>query len=585
MLTTAFRADPLRAAGGFGLAALGSVANIITALWVKLLVQAAIAEDQHRVGVMAVLIAVSGVVSIASSLTRLDLRFRLEEVTSLYVDRRIIELTTSIAGLEHHERPRYLDELELLRSQKGMLSQSVASLIENFSMLAGLLTTGALLASLHPLLLLLPLCGVPSLVSAAVTERRMNAVRDRTAERRRRSTAYFELATTAEPGKELRVFGLGDELRDRHDAIWDDIDGELTRAQLGSALLTTLGWLVFVAGYVGAIAFVAYRAVHHQATVADVVLALSLAGRVNGQVSSAFFMATWLVRTLKVVGRYLWLVDYERVTRWRATEPADAPDVLTEGIDLHDVSFRYPGTDHDVLTDVNLFIPAGTTVAVVGDNGAGKTTLVKLLSRFYEPTAGSITVDGVDLGRIDPAAWRARLAAGFQDFARLELIVRETVGVGDLAGIGDVETVERALSRASASDVPLGLAAGLDTQVGKSFEGGVELSGGQWQKLALARAMMREKPLVLLLDEPTAALDAETEHALFERYAGAARATAHATGAITLLVSHRFSTVRMADLILVIDQGHLAEAGSHDQLVAAGGLYAELYELQASAYR
>jgi ATP-binding cassette subfamily B protein len=210
---------------------------------------------------------------------------------------------------------------------------------------------------------------------------------------------------------------------------------------------------------------------------------------------------------------------------------------------------------------------------------------VKLLCRFYDPTDGTIRVDGVDLRRIDPARWRERLSAGFQDFAKFELIARETVGVGALWSIDDEDAVRAALARASADGVVDTLPNGFDTQLGKSFGGGAELSGGQWQKLALGRAMMRPAPVLLVLDEPTAALDAQTEHALFERYVGAARRSAAATGAITVLVSHRFSTVRMADTIVVIDGARVAEFGTHDELLAARGLYAELYELQARAYR
>jgi ATP-binding cassette subfamily B protein len=237
-----------------------------------------------------------------------------------------------------------------------------------------------------------------------------------------------------------------------------------------------------------------------------------------------------------------------------------------------------------VISGVNLFLQAGKTVAIVGNNGAGKTTLVKLLCRLYEPTAGSITLDGLDLQRIPAEQWRLRLAAGFQDFAQLELVARESVGVGDLPNVHHDGAVAEALARAAASDVRSILPLDLDTQLGRTFDGGVDLSIGQWQKLAVGRAMMRTAPLVLILDEPTASLDAPTEHALFEHFALAAQHYAAAAGTVTLLISHRFSTVRMADLIVVISDGAIAEQGSHDELVAAGGIYADLYNIQARAY-
>jgi ATP-binding cassette subfamily B protein len=293
------------------------------------------------------------------------------------------------------------------------------------------------------------------------------------------------------------------------------------------------------------------------------------------------------MRSARVGYRFVWLSDYAK----RATAavvpaaPVPLPDALHGGIVFDHVSFRYPGTDTDVLRDVNLPLAAGSTIALVGDNGAGKSTLIKLLCRFFEPTEGRILVDGIPLADVDPVAWRLRMAAGFQDFARFELLAQTAVGVGDLPHVDDTVAVNGALERASALDVVADLPRGLETQLGRSFDTGVELSGGQWQKLALGRAMMREHPPLLVLDEPTSSLDPQTEHALFERYAGAARRVGTEIGAITVLVSHRFSTVRMADHIVLVGDNHIAEEGTHAELVALGGTYAELYELQARAYR
>ena len=224
-------------------------------------------------------------------------------------------------------------------------------------------------------------------------------------------------------------------------------------------------------------------------------------------------------------------------------------------------------------------------MALVGENGAGKTTLVKLLCGLYRPTAGQVAIDGVDLVRLDVDAWRRRTSGCFQDFVAFELLAGTAVGVGDLERLDNEAAVRAALVRAHAADVVSTLVQGLETQLGRSFDGGVELSVGQWQKLALGRAMMREGPLLLVLDEPTASLDAHTEHALFERYAKVSRGIGASNGAISLIVSHRFSTVRMADLIVVLDGGRLREVGTHEELMERGGLYASLYRLQARAYR
>jgi ATP-binding cassette subfamily B protein len=259
---------------------------------------------------------------------------------------------------------------------------------------------------------------------------------------------------------------------------------------------------------------------------------------------------------------------------------------LHRGITFDHVSFVYPGTSRVVLDDVSVTLPAGAVVAIVGENGAGKTTLVKLLAKMYEPSSGSILVDDTPLARIPAGEWRACLAGAFQDFFRFEFRAGHTVGLGDLSRLDDKAAVVAAVDRAGAGDVVARLTAGLDTQLGPTWPGGIDLSFGQWQKLALARGFMRDRPLLLVLDEPTAALDAETEHALFERYAAAARATGESDrGRITIVISHRFSTVRMADLIVVLDGARLVEVGTHDELMVKRGQYSELYSIQAAAYR
>jgi ATP-binding cassette subfamily B protein len=282
--------------------------------------------------------------------------------------------------------------------------------------------------------------------------------------------------------------------------------------------------------------------------------------------------------------RLAWLEDYAAALAASGDQPV--PRALRKGIQVEQVSFAYPGTSRVVLEDVSVKLPAGAVVAIVGENGAGKTTLVKLLAKMYEPTSGSISLDDTPLARVEASEWRKRLAGAFQDFFRFEFRARHTVGLGDVPRLDDEPAVVAAVDRAGAVEVVTRLTAGLETQLGPTWPGGVELSFGQWQKLALARGFMRDEPLLLLLDEPTAALDAETEHALFERYAAAARGKEeNGSGRITILVSHRFSTVRMADLILVLDGSRLVEVGTHDELMARKGHYFELYSIQAAAYR
>jgi ATP-binding cassette subfamily B protein len=383
----------------------------------------------------------------------------------------------------------------------------------------------------------------------------------------------------------VRVFGLEDEVRSRLRTARAEIRTTLFRADLKGVLVSSAGYLVFALGYVGALLVVVRGAVRGTQTPGDVVLAVALAAQTNRLVFDVVEWTQRLRRGARAAERLRWLRELVRdLYPGSRTATLRAPARLDEGIRLEGVSFRYPGTEVDVLRDVDLDVPAGSTIAFVGENGAGKTTLVKLLCRFYEPTEGRVAVDGADLSRIDAFEWRRRIAAGFQDFVRFELLARESVGVGELALLDDRAAVGGAVERAAAGDVVSELPHGLETPLGKTNAGGVELSGGQWQKVALARAMMRERPLLLILDEPTSALDAHAEHELFERYAASARAVARATGGIAVFVSHRFSTVRMADLIVVVDGGRIAEQGTHDELVARGGIYAELFFLQAAAY-
>jgi ATP-binding cassette subfamily B protein len=256
---------------------------------------------------------------------------------------------------------------------------------------------------------------------------------------------------------------------------------------------------------------------------------------------------------------------------------------LTDGIALDGVGFTYPGTERPALDDVTCRLPAGSVVAVVGEYGSGKTTLVKLLTKLYRPDRGTIQVDGVDLADLDTAGWRTRISAAFQDFGRFHIRFGETVGIGDLPYIADADRVGDAVRAADARELVERLPDGLDTQLGRRFDG-VELSEGQWQRTALARASMRTQPLLFVLDEPTASLDAPSEHEIFDRYLGRARELAERTGAITVIVSHRFSTVAGADHVLVLHKGRIAEQGTHDELLAAGGRYATLYDIQATAY-
>ncbi|MFN8075376.1 MAG: ABC transporter ATP-binding protein [Kineosporiaceae bacterium] len=511
--------------------------------------------------------------------------FELGELNFLAMDRELVELSNGSTGLEHHERPEFADKVQVLKRELDRVGWvSMSALMSSVSLAVALTVTAVLLATTSPWLLLLPAAAVPPLLAGRRAEAITAAAREASAGESRGALHLFRLATDPALAKEVRACRLGPQVRVRHARRWRAASAVLGRAELQALAWRSAGQVFFAVAYVSATLLVVRATVAGRGSVGDVVLVLSLAAQVNQQVISAVTLLQELQRLSHTLAQVRWL---RQVVEEQRPAPADLPlpDSLREGIRLRGVSFSYPGTQTPVLADVDLLLPAGSSVAIVGENGAGKSTLVKLLCRFYETDAGVIEVDGVDLRRLPLPEWRERTAAGFQDFARLEFDARRSIGLGDLPRSGEDAAVLDALARANGSDLLARLDAGLDTALGLSLAGGTQLSGGQWQKLALGRAMMRRRPLLLVFDEPTAALDAQAEHQLFERYAATAREVGKVTGAVTVLVSHRFSTVRMADLILVVAGGRIAEAGTHEELSELGGLYAQLYGLQAAQYR
>ena len=572
-----YRHEPGLLVASFLLSLAAALPDALLALWLALLGKGVLEGDRR------LLLAAAAGLGLSSAATwvlrvvdsRVQRRFR-DRVT-IALEAHVARLQATVATIAHQERPEWLDRLTVLRDQVFVLDHLYMSLFSTAGWVLRLGVTVGLLISINPWLAGLALFALPTIVTSAWRPAVERGAQERGAQSSRLARHLYQTATTAPPGKEVRVTGIGPRLAADRRAAWERWYGPLARARWGSAAWHSAAWAVFGAGYVGAVVVVASVL---DAGPAAVLLVLAAGSRLSAYIGATAFEVGFL-RGIWMDGsrRLAWLEDYAAAVAASAGEPV--PAVLADGIRLERVSFAYPGTDRLALDDLSLALPAGAVVALVGENGAGKTTLVKLLCKLYEPTAGRILVDGRPLGHIDADAWRSRLAGAFQDFFRFELRARHSVGVGDLPRRDDEPAVAAAVGRAGAADVVGRLPDGLDTQLGPTWPGGVEVSFGQWQKLALARGFMREAPLLLVLDEPTAALDAETEHALFERYAAAARSGS----GITLLVSHRFSTVRMADLIVVLDGARLVEVGSHAELLARGGQYAELYGIQAAAYR
>jgi ATP-binding cassette subfamily B protein len=562
------------------LSLLAALPDALMALWLKLLGEGLLDDDRGLVQLAALGLGASAAATwfLRTVSTRVQRRFR-DRVT-IALESHVARLQATVVTIAHQERPELLDRLSVLRDQVFVLDHMYMSVFSTVGWILRLVVTAGLLTSVHPALVLLTLFALPTVFTSSWRPGVERVVEERGASSKRLARHLFTTATTAPPGKEVRVTGIGPRLASQRRAAWEQWYGPVASARWGSALWHSLAWAVFGLAYVGGVVFVASGL---DAPPGDVLLVLAAGSRLSAYIGATvgeigFLRGIWMDGSQRLA----WLEDYAAALRADADVPV--PDRLVEGIAFEHVSFAYPGTDRLVLDDVDLTLPAGAVVAVVGENGAGKTTLVKLLAKLYEPSAGRILVDGEPLARMDAEGWRARLAGAFQDFFRFELRARQSVGLGDVPRMEHEPAVVAAVERAGADDVVDHLAGGLDAQLGPTWPEGVEVSFGQWQKLALARGFMREDPLVLVLDEPTAALDAETEHALFERYAAGARHTGDA-GRITILVSHRFSTVRMADLIVVLDGAKVVEVGTHEALMAEGGQYAELYEIQAAAYR
>jgi ATP-binding cassette, subfamily B, bacterial len=581
MVKLAYRVEPRLLAVSLAMTLVTALPQALLGLWLAILVDGVADGSREKVLLAAMGLAVSATLLwyLQVVFDRVQRRFR--DRVSIALESHVARLHATVATIAHQERREHLDRLEVLRRHTFGLDHLFMSLFSTLGWVLRLGIVVTLLATrVHPALVLLLVFALPTVVTATWRPGVERAIEDRAGPDARLARHLFVLGTTAAPGKEVRVTGNGEDLVRARRQAWLRWHAPLARARWVTAFWNALAWAVFAGAYVVAIVFTAAGL---NGTPGQVVLVLVAGSQLSAYVASAvgelgFLRSIWL----DISRRLIWLEDYAAAAESRAD--GTPPDHLQHGIRFDHVSFTYPGTDRVVLEDVSLDLPAGTVVAVVGENGAGKTTLVKLLARMYAPDSGQIEVDGVDLASLSMSKWRARLGGAFQDFFRFELRALDSVGVGELERMSERPAVSAAVDRAGAVDLIDRLAHGLDTQLGPTWDEGVEVSFGQWQKLALARGFMREDPLLLVLDEPTAALDAETEHALFERFAAVSRQQA-TNGRVTVLVSHRFSTVRMADVIVVLDGAHVAEVGSHDELMTRGGQYAELYSIQAQGFR
>jgi ATP-binding cassette subfamily B protein len=494
-----------------------------------------------------------------------------------YVSIRVMKHASEL-DLTAYEDPIFYDRLERARVQAtdrlGMI-QSIGRLIQQ---MVTAISLSIYIVAYSPWLLLLLVAGVlPAFLGESHFAFLGYAKNFRQTPIRRQLDYLRVLGGSKEAAKELKLFGLKNFLTDRFTRLWDQIYEEnvdLSRRRLiAGALLSLLGTV----GYYSAYVYVIWRALMGAISIGTLTALTGAIVQVSSNIQQIFSTLSGIADQALFLTDLLAFFEMQPTIRSKPNA-LPTPRPVTRGFEFRNVSFCYPGTSRLVLDRLNFQLRPGERVALIGENGQGKTTIVKLITRLYDPTEGQILLDGVDLREYDLEDLYREIGVIFQDFMRYELTARENIAVGKIEQVGDLHLLQNAAFKSLAHEVVEKLPSRYEQMLGRRFEGGVDLSGGEWQKMALARAYLRDAQL-LILDEPTASLDARSECEVFQRFA---ELTA---GKMALFISHRFSTVRMADRIVVLENGRIAEEGSHDELASLGGRYAEMFEMQAASYR
>ncbi|WP_031426149.1 ABC transporter ATP-binding protein [Flavimarina sp. Hel_I_48] len=513
-----------------------------------------------------------------------DLISRLTSVTDgllgdLYNNRSSVTIIKKTGGISmaQLEDSEFYDKLERARTQTQGRVGLMSNALGQAQAIISIISLIAILIYFEPLLIiLLALSIIPLFINEIrFSGQQYSLTRSWTAERRELDYLRY-IGANDKTAKEIKLFGLTNFVSDRFKGLSDtyyNINKKLTvKRSTYSAIFNSLGVICYYGAYVVIIRSVLFGDI----TIGELTLLSASFNRLRNSLQQFFSNFTRITESALYLKDYFDFIDIK--VEDTEIDYLEIPLKIHQGIVIEDLHFGYPGSEKEVIKGISFELKAGEKMAFVGQNGAGKTTLIKLLLRFYEPTQGSILIDGVNIQRYRREEYQKMFGVIFQDFFRYEFTLRENIAVGDIEEINNDPKIANAASLSLASEVVNDLKKGYDTQLGKRFKKGSELSGGQWQKVALARAYMKDAK-VMILDEPTSALDARAEYEVFERFIDLTQ------GKTSIIISHRFSTVRMADRILVLQDGKILELGTHEQLMQNPNLYAELFELQAQGYK